>query len=77
MKTTQKAIKQFLINPDAIDATRYTCEQYDEARKAEGGFEDICYSVGIYGRNGSVVKGRNSGRFYVVTCRSSAIFLFY
>lgn len=76
-KVTQKFIKQFLKdNPDAVDLD----ELY---RLAEGNAKEISelrntlyISHGLYGINGFIQKGMESGKFYVCTSRSSAMFYY-
>jgi len=75
-RTTQKAIREEIIAGRAIDATYYTCEQYDNARTTEGGFCTVATSRGAYGCNGLLAQGRKTGTIYAVCVRSSAVFLF-
>lgn len=78
MKTTQKNVRSYLNDKyiSAVDCTMWTDEEYKLHNDAEHGFDEICYSVGVYGRNGLVMQGRRTGTFYVVPSRSSALFCF-
>ena len=76
MKITQKMIRNYLYETNSVDATMMTDDQYRELSKREGGFDEIARSHGVNGGNGIVSRGRNSGTYYVVTCRSSAFFYF-
>ena len=76
MKTTQKDIRSYLNLPGAVDCTRWSDEDYRKHYFLEGAFDEIAYSVGIYGRNGLVMHGRTTGTFYVVGSRSIALFCF-
>ena len=38
--------------------------------------EKIAYSCGIYGVNGALLRGRESGTLYAITSRSTALFHF-
>ena len=78
MKTTQKMIRSYLADRyiTAVDCTRWTVEEFNSHLKTEGGFDEIARSHGIYGTNGLVMKGRQTGTYYVVPSRSSALFLF-
>ena len=76
MKTTQKEIRSYMNLPGAIDCTRMSDAQYREYYFKEGAFDEIAYSLGTYGRNGLVMRGRTTGTFYVVPSRSSALFCF-
>lgn len=75
-RTTQRAIKEEIKAGRAIDATSYTCEQYDATRANEGGFSIMAKSRGVYGCNGLLATGRKTGTVYAVSARSSAVFLF-
>ena len=76
MKTTQKNIRSYLNLPGSVDATRWSDQDYRDHYFKEGAFDEIAYSIGVYGRNGLVMKGRTTGTFYVVRSRSSALFCF-
>lgn len=39
--------------------------------------EKIGYSSGVYGLNGGLLQGRESGNYYVITARSSNLFYFF
>ena len=39
--------------------------------------EKIGYSSGVYGLNGGLLQGRESGNFYAITARSSNLFYFF
>ena len=77
IKVTQKFIKQFLKdNPDAIDLD----EKYRNNAGIERGIsearETLYISRGIYGLNGFIQRGMESGKFYVCSSRSSAMFYY-
>lgn len=67
MKTTQKDIK----NMQAIDIT-YSKEA--EIKEIEGWLTEIAYSAGIYGVNGCVWQGHNTGKLYKMTARTSTFY---
>lgn len=75
-KFTQKEIKHFLSVPGVINATNFGIEEYEAVSEKEHGFECVGLSHGKYGMNGGVFRGRETGTFYVVTARSTAIFIF-
>lgn len=66
MKTTKKEIRNLISVMGAIDATNY-----DNIVEA---VEILAYSVGIYGVNAVAVKGRETGKIYVVLARNSLLF---
>lgn len=76
-KVTQKFIREFLRTiPDAIDLD-------DRYRNNDGLSKDIhelretlYVSRGIYGLNGFIQRGMESGKFYVCSNRSSALFYY-
>jgi hypothetical protein len=76
MKITQKMIRRYLNEMDTVDATTWGTKEYNEASKKEGWLEVFARSYGTYGCNGLVAMGRKTGTYYVVTKRSSAVFLF-
>ena len=76
MKTTQRTIRSYLNINGAVNCTRWSDTEYRKHYFQEGAFDEIAYSVGTYGRNGLVMKGRTTGTYYVVPSRSSALFCF-
>lgn len=78
MKTTQKMIRSYLAdkNITAVDCTSWNVSDYVSHSESEGGFDEVARSHGTYGTNGLVMKGRQTGIYYVVPSRSSALFLF-
>lgn len=66
MKTTKKAIRNLVSVMGAIDATNFN----DIAESVDV----LQYSVGIYGVNAAAVKGRETGKIYVVLARNSLLF---
>lgn len=39
--------------------------------------EKIGYSSGVYGLNGGLLQGRESGNYYAITARNSNLFYFF
>ena len=76
MKITQKMIRRYLYETNTVDCTNWSLDDYNAARKAEGGFYEIARSHGVYGCNGLVMAGNKTNTYYVVPSRSSALFLF-
>lgn len=76
-KVTQKFIKTFLRdNPDAVDLdAKY--RNNDGLSKDIHELRDTLYiSRGLYGLNGFIQRGRDTGKFYVCASRSSAMFYY-
>lgn len=76
-KVTQKFIRNFLRNiPDAVDLD----EKYRNNAGLERGIsevrETLYVSHGLYGLNGFIQRGMETGTFYVCTNRSSAMFYY-
>ena len=51
------------------------CEDITYGRE-EGWLDTVAYSTGLYGRSGTLYRGHNTGKMYVITSRTSAIYLF-
>lgn len=70
MKVKQKYIKEMIRNGEVIDITNYSLEDIDRL----GRLEKVCYSMGIYGLNGAVMKSIKNGKFYGVGSRCTNVF---
>jgi len=70
MKTTQKDIK----NTQAIDITYSKEAEIYAIKKTEGWLTEIAYSMGVYGVNGCVWQGHNTGKLYKMTARTSTFY---
>lgn len=75
-KYAQKTIRNLVKNGAAIDITNHDGYMQEQLEALEGDLDCIGYSHGVYGVNGLLLKGRNSGTLYAITTRSSAIFLY-
>ena len=67
-KTTLKEIRNF----DAVDITLH--QDIYKLKQEENGLENICYSKGVCGWNGQVVKGNKTGTYYKIVGRTSNLF---
>lgn len=76
MQTKQRAIKELVAHGNAIDITNHNIAKQKQLETLEGKLDCIAYSHGVYGVNGLLLKGRNTGNLYAVTTRSTAIFLY-
>ena len=77
MKVTQKELKQMAQTMYAEDVTNISTKQFIEVSEEENGcFDTIAYSHGIYGCTGKLLRGYVTGKLYVITRRSTALFMF-
>lgn len=76
VKYTQKQLRAMVNDGIAEDITRADDEKRGELEKAEGWLRQIGYASGVYGCNGMLLQGRNSGTLYAITSRTNAIFIF-
>jgi hypothetical protein len=70
-KYTQKQLKALVKNGIAVDVTNAG----DRGAIPEA-YRQIGYACGVYGCNGMLLQGCESGKLYAVTARSSAVFMF-
>lgn len=71
-KYTQKQLKELVKSGAAVDVTN----AMSTAEAVPEDYKKIGYSLGVYGKNGLLLQGCESGKLYAVTARSSAIFMF-
>ena len=76
MQVSQKEIRSMLYETYCEDITRGNEKDYDRIMKEEGWLDTVAFSVGTYGCNGRLYRGHNTGKMYVITSRTSAIYLF-
>ena len=70
-KYTNKQLKSLVSSGAAIDVT------YAEKRSdIPEHYTQIGYASGIYGCSGMLLKGCDTGKLYVVTSRTTAIYIF-
>lgn len=73
-KTTQKQIRNLIMDGIAIDANKLPYERlYDLACHAD----KIALSTGIYGMNGGIFKDSRDGQLYAIASRSTALFIVF
>ena len=72
----QRDIKELVAHGFAIDITNHDIAKQEQLETLEGKLDRIAYSHGVYGVNGLLLKGRNTGSLYAITTRSTAIFLY-
>lgn len=64
---------------DILEQSERERAQYTEAdpKSIKEPVEKIGYSSGVYGLNGGLLQGRESGNYYAITARSSNLFYFF
>ena len=70
-RITQKQLKNLVRTGAAIDVTGTTTR----AAIPEN-YTQVGYSCGVYGCNGQLFRGLDSGKLYAITARTTAIFIF-
>ena len=76
MRVTQKELKKIARMPFVEDITYATQDDYNRIMKEEDWLDTIAYSSGIYGRTGVLYRGDLTGKMYVITSRTSALYIF-
>lgn len=76
VKVTRKTIREFVKNGEATDITNISFADANKLRADEGWLDTEFYSMGVYGCNGCVLKGRNTGNRYAITNRAQSLFYF-
>lgn len=72
IKYTQKQLREMVKNGIAVDVSNAT----SRSEAVPEDYKKIGYSLGVYGKNGLLLQGCESGKLYAVTARSSAVFMF-
>ena len=75
-KYTLKQLKSLVNNSLAVDLTKGNNDTYKKIIKKESYLSQVGYASGIYGLNGKLLKGDNTGTLYAITARSSALYIF-
>lgn len=76
IKVTKKTIREFVKNGEATDITKISFNDAYKLKADEGWLDTEFYSMGVYGCNGCVLKGHNTGNRYAITDRTQALFFF-
>lgn len=72
-KYTQKELKNLVFIGAAVSLNNWSFEQINELHRTKN-LDKIGYSSGIYGLNGGLVQDRETGDYYAITVRNSALF---
>lgn len=70
-KFTQKQLKELVKSGAAVDVTNA-----GERGAIPENYRQIGYSRGVYGCNGMLLQGCESGTLYAVTARTTAVYIF-
>ena len=76
MQVKQKELRNMVGCPYVEDITHAKEEDYHRIIGKERWLETIAYSCGTYGRNGVLYRGHETGKMYVITSRTTALFMF-
>lgn len=76
MEVKQKELRNMVGKPFCEDITNGREEDYQRIMKEEGWLDTLAYSTGIYGRTGTLYRGHRTGKLYVITARTSALYIF-
>jgi len=74
-KYTQKQLRALVASGQAEDVTRIDNDEYWQLKLKEGLLDQVGYSSGVYGLNGALLQGYNTGTLYAVTARTTALFI--
>ena len=76
-KYGQREIKALVKNGTAIDISNHGNNDREALEAREGWLDKVGYSIGLYGLNGGLLKGHNSGTLYAITARTTALFIYF
>ena len=76
VKVTRKVIRDYVKSGEAIDITNISLDDAKKLTADEGWLDTEFYSMGVYGCNGCVLRGHNTGNRYAITDRTQALFFF-
>lgn len=68
---TQRQLKNLVRTGAAVDVTNA-----HERRAIPEPYAQVGFSSGVYGCNGQLFKGLETGKLYAITARTTAIFIF-
>ena len=72
----EEQITSDIANGIAEDISRGTNETRNEIESVDGWRTQVGYASGVYGCNGMLLKGHNTGKLYAITSRTQAIYIF-
>lgn len=76
-KYTQRELKTLVRTGAAVDITSHGTAEYKALIEKEKDLDKLGYSSGIYGLNGGLLQGQETGTLYAITARSTAVFIYF
>lgn len=76
-KYTQKELKTLVRTGAAVDITNHGTAEYRALIEKEKDLDKLGYSSGVYGINGGLLQGQETGTLYAITARSTAAFIYF
>lgn len=76
-KYTHKELKTLIRTGAAVDITNHGTAEYEALIENEKDLDKLGYSSGIYGINGGLLQGQETGTLYAITARSTAVFIYF
>lgn len=76
-KYTQKELKTLVRTGAAVDITNHGTAEYRALIEKEKYLDKLGYSSGVYGINGGLLQGQETGTLYAITARSTATFIYF
>ena len=76
VKVARKVIREYVASGDAIDITNISLDDSKKLTADEGWLDTELYSMGVYGCNGILFRGHNTGNRYAITNRAQSLFYF-
>lgn len=76
-KYTQKELKTLVRTGAAVDITNHGTAEYRTLIEKEKYLYKLGYSSGVYGINGGLLQGQETGTLYAITARSTAVFIYF
>lgn len=76
-KYGQRELKALVRSGAAVDISNHDNNARHELEALEGYLDKVGYSSGVYGLNGGLLQGHNSGKLYAITARTSALFIYF
>ena len=76
VKVARKVIREYVKYGDAKDITNISLDDSKKLISDEGWLDTELYSMGVYGCNGCLLRGHNTGNRYAITNRAQSLFYF-
>lgn len=76
-KYTQRELKALVRTGAAVDITSHGTAEHKTLIEKEKDLDKLGYSSGLYGINGGLLQGQETGTLYAITARSTAVFIYF